>query len=82
MGSAYGILRSTVGLETAAIRYAVAKDILAPIIKDVGVEYSPVKFQGSLLKSNDFRLDAGPEVDAAWKSLGADCMLASLPIRA
>jgi|TARA_R110002003_G_scaffold70_28_gene6567 hypothetical protein len=25
------------------------------------------------MKSNDFRLDAGPEVDAAWKSLGADC---------
>jgi hypothetical protein len=27
------------------------------------------------MKSNDFRLDAGPEVDAAWKSLGADCEL-------
>ena len=22
---------------------------------------------------NAFRQDAGPEVDAAWKSLGADC---------
>lgn len=38
-----------------------------------------MKFQGSLLKSNDFRLDAGPEVDAAWKSLGADYRAARIP---
>lgn len=51
---------------------------LAPIVKDVGVTYTPVQFEGSLMKSNAFRLDAGPEVDAAWKSLGADCTC-SLP---
>lgn len=44
----------------------------APIMKDVGVSYNLVRFEGSLLKSNVFRQDAGPEVDAAWKSLGAD----------
>jgi hypothetical protein len=32
-----------------------------------------VQFNGSLLKSNIFRNDFGDEVDAAWKSLGADC---------
>lgn len=47
----------------------------APIVKDVGITYSPVKFNGSLLVSNDFRLDAGPQVDAAWKSLGVDCRI-------
>ncbi|KAF1911109.1 tat pathway signal sequence [Ampelomyces quisqualis] len=51
----------------------------SPIIKDVGVKYSPVKFEGSLMKTNDFRLDAGPEVDAAWKSLGADYRAARIP---
>jgi hypothetical protein len=27
------------------------------------------------MMTNPFRLDAGPEVDAAWKSLGVDCKL-------
>lgn len=47
----------------------------APIIKDVGVTYTPVKFNGSLMMTNPFRLDAGTDVDAAWKSLGVDCKL-------
>lgn len=47
----------------------------APIIKDVGITYSPIRFNGSLLVSNSYRLDAGPEVDAAWKALGVDCKL-------
>ncbi|CAG8948117.1 unnamed protein product [Penicillium salamii] len=40
------------------------------ITREVGIEYSPQVFNGSLLKENTFRLDAGPEVDAAWESLG------------
>jgi hypothetical protein len=72
MASAYGIVRSTVRLEKDPIHSCMLMSV-APIVKDVGVTYSPVKFHGSLLKSNNFRLDAGPEVDAAWKSLGADC---------
>lgn len=51
----------------------------SPILDEVGVKYSSVKFNGSLLLSNDFRLDAGPEVDAAWKSLGVDYHAARVP---
>ena len=47
----------------------------APIIKDVEITYNQVQFNGSLLVSNAYRLDAGPEVDAAWKELGVDCKL-------
>lgn len=52
----------------------------SPIIKDVGVTYSKVRFDGSLLKSSVFRQDAGPEVDAAWKSLGVDYRAARIPV--
>ncbi|KAL5422531.1 hypothetical protein PMIN04_004672 [Paraphaeosphaeria minitans] len=45
----------------------------SPIIEDITIQYTALPFNGSLLASNPFRLDAGPEVDAAWKSLGADC---------
>ncbi|USP81446.1 hypothetical protein yc1106_08720 [Curvularia clavata] len=45
----------------------------SPIIHDVGITYHQVQFNGSLLKPNKYRLDAGPEVDAAWKALGVDC---------
>lgn len=44
-------------------------------MQDVGISYKEVQFNGSLLMSNVYRLDAGPEVDAAWKSLGVDCKL-------
>lgn len=40
---------------------------------DVGVTYKQLQFNGSLMVSNPYRLDAGAEVDAAWKSLGVDC---------
>jgi hypothetical protein len=32
-----------------------------------------VRFNGSFKKENVFRLEAGPEVDAAWKAIGSDC---------
>jgi hypothetical protein len=48
-------------------------------VSDVGVTYSRVRFNGSLLKSSVFRQDAGPEVDAAWKTLGADFHAARIP---
>lgn len=51
----------------------ISNGVLASVLHDVRLSYSNVRFNGSLLKSNEFRLDAGPEVDAAWKSLGADC---------
>ena len=53
--------------------YALLLKAAAPILDEVHVEYSEVRFNGSLLRSNVFRQHAGPEVDAAWKSLGADC---------
>ncbi|KAK7545233.1 tat pathway signal sequence [Phyllosticta citricarpa] len=42
----------------------------SPIVDDVGVYFSNIRFNGSLMKENIFRQDASPEVDAAWESLG------------
>jgi hypothetical protein len=41
--------------------------------------FEKVLFNGSFLKLNAFRQDAGPEVDAAWKSLGADFSAVRIP---
>lgn len=51
----------------------------SPIVGDVGIKYREQRFNGSLMKSNVFRQDFGPEVDAAWKSLGADFRAARIP---
>lgn len=48
-------------------------DITAPIMKEVDMSYHMKNFNGSFLKVNAFRQDAGPEVDAAWDSLGVNC---------
>ena len=45
----------------------------APVLKEVDTSLHKVTFNGSLLKTNIFRQDAGPEVDAAWDSLGVGC---------
>lgn len=37
------------------------------------MSYEVVAFNGSLMKENKFRKAAGPEVDAAWASLGVEC---------
>jgi hypothetical protein len=47
----------------------------APILKEVDTSLHTVYFNGSFMKENAFRLNAGPEVDAAWESLGIDCKL-------
>jgi hypothetical protein len=47
--------------------------LIAPILKEVDTSIHTVQFNGSLLKENIFRQDAGPEVDAAWASLGVHC---------
>ncbi|KAH7112814.1 hypothetical protein B0J11DRAFT_541974 [Dendryphion nanum] len=49
------------------------------VVGDVGIKYSKQRFNGSLMKSNVFRQDFGPEVDAAWKSLGADFHAVRIP---
>ncbi|KAL1594458.1 hypothetical protein SLS60_010218 [Paraconiothyrium brasiliense] len=46
---------------------------------DIPIHYTQVRFNGSLLKPAIFRQDAGPEVDAAWKSLGVDYSAARIP---
>ena len=45
----------------------------APILKEVDTSLHAVRFNGSFMKENAFRLDAGPEVDAAWDSIGVNC---------
>lgn len=45
----------------------------APVLKETDVSLHTVTFNGSLLKENAFRQNAGPEVDAAWASLGVGC---------
>ena len=46
---------------------------IAPILKEVDTTLYTAHFNGSFLKKNVFRQDAGPEVDAAWASLGVHC---------
>ncbi|KAI9775597.1 MAG: hypothetical protein M1839_000998 [Geoglossum umbratile] len=50
-----------------------------PVMRDVDMSYKTVRFNGSLLKENVFRQGAGPEVDAAWTSLGVDYRSAVVP---
>jgi hypothetical protein len=47
----------------------------APVLSHVPVKYHRQRFNGSLLKENVFRREAGPEVDAAWEALGLNCAL-------
>ena len=42
------------------------------VLHNVKIEYALVHFNGSLFKENAFRGPAGPEVDAAWESLGVN----------
>jgi len=51
----------------------------SPVMKDVDISYNVIRFNGSLMKENIFRQDAGPDVDAAWASLGVDYRAAIVP---
>ncbi|KAJ8060844.1 hypothetical protein OCU04_009928 [Sclerotinia nivalis] len=42
----------------------------SPVVEDLRLSYTTTAFNGSLLKPNEYRQDAGPEVDAAWDNLG------------
>ncbi|KAL4758356.1 oxidase ustYa family protein [Aspergillus foveolatus] len=46
--------------------------MIAPVIANVPIKYHRQRFNGSFLKENVYRQDAGPEVDAAWEALGAN----------
>ncbi|KAF2431302.1 hypothetical protein EJ08DRAFT_713446 [Tothia fuscella] len=51
----------------------------SPVIGDLGLSYKTVQYNGSFFKLNAFRQDAGPEVDAAWSSLGVDYRAIAVP---
>ncbi|CZT50263.1 uncharacterized protein RSE6_11209 [Rhynchosporium secalis] len=54
----------------------------SPILKEVDNNYHMVRFNGSFMKENDFRLIGGPDskVDAAWESLGIDYSSVAVPV--
>ncbi|PMD64200.1 uncharacterized protein K444DRAFT_660561 [Hyaloscypha bicolor E] len=51
----------------------------SPIQKEVDNSYHIVKYNGSFLHENLFRKPAGPEVDAAWDSLGVNYRSIAVP---
>ena len=69
VGYTLGWAKTTSGLDGCIRR--ISK--YSPVTKDVPIEYSEQRFNGSLLKQNIFRQYASPEVDAAWESLGVNC---------
>lgn len=76
MTSVLRMYNITVSFQTPEAIYGFDVDRLkAPILKEVDTSLHTVYFNGSFMKENAFRLNAGPEVDAAWESLGIDCKL-------
>jgi len=51
----------------------------SPVLKEVDTSLHVVTFNGSLLKANVYRQEAGPEVDAAWDALGVGYRSLALP---
>lgn len=45
---------------------------LAPVLKDVKVQYAYTEFNGTFMKEDVYRRKGSPEVDAAWEALGVD----------
>lgn len=58
----------------------IPNNLTAPIQRDVNNNYHEVLFNGSFMKQNAFRLQAGPEVDAAWDSLGINYRSIRIPV--
>ncbi|KAG0650027.1 Oxidase ustYa [Hyphodiscus hymeniophilus] len=52
----------------------------SPILKQVDTGIHIMHFNGSLLRENVFRQDAGPEVDAAWATLGVNYRSLAVPM--
>ncbi|KUJ18967.1 uncharacterized protein LY89DRAFT_780934 [Mollisia scopiformis] len=51
----------------------------SPLLEDFRIEYSTVRFNGSLLHENIYRQPASPAVDQAWEDLGVDYRAAIVP---
>lgn len=49
--------------------------VLAPLTNDLAITHHLARFNGSLLNENEYRQEAGPEVDTAWEALGVNCKL-------
>ncbi|KAG9232725.1 hypothetical protein BJ875DRAFT_466039 [Amylocarpus encephaloides] len=52
----------------------------SPILKEADTSIHKVSFNGSFMKENVFRQGAGPEVDAAWESLGVNYRSVAIPV--
>ncbi|KAF4618389.1 hypothetical protein G7Y89_g14912 [Cudoniella acicularis] len=52
----------------------------SPILKEVDTSLHIVHFNGSFMKGNAFRKDTGPEVDAAWESMGINYRSVAIPV--
>ncbi|KAL4912982.1 tat pathway signal sequence [Aspergillus aurantiobrunneus] len=64
-------------LDEACLRYT-AHD--SAVLSAVPIKYHRQQFNGSFLKENVFRQGAGPEVDAAWESLGVNYRPIRVPV--
>lgn len=53
----------------------------APIVESGTIGLATARFNGSFLGESIFRLEASPQVDAAWESLGVDCQSPSPRLR-
>ncbi|KAB5585655.1 hypothetical protein GE09DRAFT_1071466 [Coniochaeta sp. 2T2.1] len=51
----------------------------SPVLKDTGIKYSAVKFNGTFMKEDVYRQTGSPEVDAAWEALGVDYRAGVIP---
>lgn len=47
----------------------------APLLKEVGIKYDFVHYNGSFLEETIYRQRGSPEVDDAWDELGVNCMI-------
>lgn len=48
-------------------------DSTAPLLKEVGIKYDFVHYNGSFLEETIYRQRGSPEVDDAWEELGVNC---------
>lgn len=49
--------------------------ITAPLLKEVGIKYGVVHYNGSFLEETIYRQRGSPKVDDAWEALGVNCKI-------
>ncbi len=59
--------------DSPGLEIAVTDLVIAPLLDEVDSSFHSIVYNGSFMNANIFRQDAGPNVDAAWQSLGVDC---------